>query len=419
MVLSRWEVYDLARRAGLAHDAALIATAIAEGESGRDSEQVGDESLAGEPTADGRHWGPSVGLWQVRSIVEDEGTGSERDESRLKDPEFNASAMYTISGGGLSWSAWTIWRNGTATRLLPAITAEVGNGKGGSAMQFVSRDDAGLRPARSRSALDVSTVTIHYGGDSPGAMDHDECAAMWRAWQAQHMDTDQLGPGGGADIAYNAGGCQHGYVFEGRGQGTRSAANGSYDSNGASYAVVYIGGASAPFTDAAKDALNDAADWMGASIQYGHRDWVGTECPGDEIYAWVQSGHPRANAGPSPVPIPTPQSPQEDDMAAYAIVVPPHEDVFVPTPPNEGAGGLPWGKVFISLGAVSDTPVRVMRVHGDPPQTEVLGNDPGGDYTVTTGRNVAWEMHSGDDGVIIQNKGTKNITALIEVGPAA
>lgn len=164
----------------------------------------------------------------------------------------------------------------------------------GQPMKFVSRDEAGLRPGRGVAELHSDTVTAHYGGDGPGELDHSECAGVWRAWQAQHMDTDQLAPGGAADVAYNAGVCQHGSVFEGRGQGARSAANGTGEANRSSYAVVYIGGAAAPFTDEAKNGFNEAAEWLGGSLDYGHRDWVSTQCPGDEIYEWVQAGHPRA-----------------------------------------------------------------------------------------------------------------------------
>lgn len=167
----------------------------------------------------------------------------------------------------------------------------------GGPVKFVSRDEAGLRASEGTADLDTSSVTVHWGGDGPGELDHSQCAGIWRAWQAQHMDTDQLAPGGGADIAYNAGGCQHGYVFEGRGRGVRSAANGTGAANRASYAVVYIGGAAAPFTDAGKDALNDAADWLGGTIDKGHQDWIGSECPGGEIYEWVHSGHPRGSEG--------------------------------------------------------------------------------------------------------------------------
>lgn len=153
-------------------------------------------------------------------------------------------------------------------------------------MKFISRKQAGLRPPIHTTGLDVGLVSAHWGGDGPGALDHDECFATWKSWQRLHMDTN-----GWADIAYNAGVCQHGYVFEGRGRQTRSAANGSNIGNSSSYAIVYIGGTPAPFTDEAKQGFVDAAEWLDADLARGHRDWVGTACPGDEIYEWVHSGH--------------------------------------------------------------------------------------------------------------------------------
>lgn len=191
-----------------------------------------------------------------------------------------------------------------------------GGGEERHAMKLVSRDDAALREARGRTALNVKVATAHWGGDSPGPIDdHDECAGWLRAWQAQHMDTAQLAPQGATDIAYNLGVCQHGYVFELRGRGTRSAANGSYDANSSSYAIVYVGGTGAPFTDEAKHGFNDAAEYLGASLDWGHRDWVGTGCPGDEIYQWVHDGHPRPD-GPAPArpSVPIVLFLEEDDM---------------------------------------------------------------------------------------------------------
>lgn len=154
-------------------------------------------------------------------------------------------------------------------------------------MKFVTRSEWGARAPRGRTALSVNVATAHWGGDSPGALEHDECAAWLRSWQAMHMDTH-----GWTDLAYNLAVCQHGYVFEGRGKGARSAANGTNEGNGSSYAIVYIGGTPAPFTAEAKAAFNQAADYLGASLDWGHRDWLNTACPGDEIYEWVHAGHP-------------------------------------------------------------------------------------------------------------------------------
>lgn len=170
-------------------------------------------------------------------------------------------------------------------------------------MKFVSRADWGARsPKSGLSPLDVSTVTVHWEGPHMGTPSHDECAGIVRGIQAYHMD---VAPDGYIDIAYNALVCPHGYVFEGRGKGKRSGANGDYDANSASYAVCFIGGEGDTFTADAKNGINDAAEWLvaGARAWRVHRDWVSTSCPGDEIAGWVRSGHSRPNP---------PQ--EEDDM---------------------------------------------------------------------------------------------------------
>lgn len=278
-----YSVYKLALAEGLAPEAAVVSVAIAWGESDLNPQAVGDLKLVDSK------WGPSLGLWQVRSLHAQRGTGGTRDADRLLDAATNAEAMAEISNRGTNWKPWTVWRNGDYLKHMAAVRAAVERG----GMKFVSRDEAGLRPPKGQGAsLNVDVATAHWGGDSPGALDHDECAGIWRSWQRQHMDTDQLAAGGANDIAYNAGVCQHGYVFEGRGPGKRSAANGSNEGNGSSYAIVYIGGTPAPFTGEAKIAFNEAAEWLGASLDFGHRDWVGTGCPGDEIYQWVHDGHP-------------------------------------------------------------------------------------------------------------------------------
>jgi hypothetical protein len=123
MILSRRAVYDLAVLVGLAPEQAIDAVAVSEAESGRNTDNRADQSLVDDT------WGPSLGLWQIRSLKTDKGTGRVRDGDRLLDPTFNARSMAAISGLGFSWQPWTVWRNGTATALLPAIRAEIEGGE--------------------------------------------------------------------------------------------------------------------------------------------------------------------------------------------------------------------------------------------------------------------------------------------------
>lgn len=94
----------------------VVATAVAiagwsgsphPGESGGDTDARGDLRLQSSV------WGPSIGLWQIRSQHADTGTGRARDANQLTSPAFNARAMREISNNGADWGPWTVWRNGS------------------------------------------------------------------------------------------------------------------------------------------------------------------------------------------------------------------------------------------------------------------------------------------------------------------
>lgn len=179
---------------------------------------------------------------------------------------------------------------------------------------FVTRAQAGLRGPDSVSKKFTPQnggVALHYGGPKqpaaePGA-DHDKCISTWRSWQNYHMKTH-----GWVDIAYTGGFCQHGYAFEGRGVGIRTAANGTNYGNQNYYAVTWIGG---ELQTPTKEAL-DAADWWilqlaragaGHSVK-SHRFFKSTGCPGIPLDAFARSRDEQDIAiDDSPIPTPSPK----------------------------------------------------------------------------------------------------------------
>lgn len=156
---------------------------------------------------------------------------------------------------------------------------------------FDTRAEIGLIPPESIStSIDPDGVVFHYGGRSAPTTDHRSCLAVWRSWQAYHMGPRYTPPRPGhgwVDVAYTVGVCQHGRLLAGRGEGIRTAANGSSSANRSFYAAVWIGGELQIPTQAALDGLLDAALDLrrsGAGDRLlGHSDVRSTGCPGDTV----------------------------------------------------------------------------------------------------------------------------------------
>lgn len=137
----------------------------------------------------------------------------------------------------------------------------------------------------------VTSVTFHYEGPKMGMFDHSHCPSVVRGIQAYHMQHN-----GWLDIAYNALVCYHGYTFEGRWLGARSAANGTNEGNGTSYAICGMWGDGDTLTDLAKHAYLETrayfmANATGAKV-WPHQHWFNTSCPGTPVIDWIAAGYP-------------------------------------------------------------------------------------------------------------------------------
>lgn len=143
-----------------------------------------------------------------------------------------------------------------------------------------------------------------------GSFSHERCAALVKGIQNYHMDKN-----GWSDIAYNAVVCPHGWVYEGRWLGVRSAANGTNEGNGASYAVCGLRGDGDPFTEEMKQGFADVHATFGAKSIVPHSRWLATSCPGDEQRAWIKAGCP-INRQDAPQVVFTP----DDPVPSQAIV---------------------------------------------------------------------------------------------------
>jgi len=162
---------------------------------------------------------------------------------------------------------------------------------------LVTRKEWGARPPSAITPLAPAAVrflVVHYSAmDADERRRHSECAARVRGIQRYHQTSDQLAPGGAADVGYNWLVCRHGYVFVGRGWRRRSAATGP--ANGFSVAVCFLGNDSAgrdDVTPRGRRAIRDVLAFCERNAPNlegvrGHRDFMSTSCPGDELYAFV------------------------------------------------------------------------------------------------------------------------------------
>jgi len=108
------DVYATLTAAGWDPQAATLMTAIAGAESGYDDTNLGDVNL--ETTT----WGPSFGLFQIRTLKADTGRGTDRDITRLSRSDLEqARAAWDISRGGTDFSPWTTYSSGAYQQFLP------------------------------------------------------------------------------------------------------------------------------------------------------------------------------------------------------------------------------------------------------------------------------------------------------------
>lgn len=149
-------------------------------------------------------------------------------------------------------------------------------------------------------------VKVHWIGGEYTTPTHDQCAAEVRGILAEHLANKEQK---WVDIAYNFLVCGHGFVFEGRGVGKRSGANGNKQLNTDDYAVCAIVGIHEQDSPELLYGLRDAIGLLrdnGAGLRLaGHCDGYPTDCPGPFLYQWVHQGGPYPG-GPPPTAWPFP-----------------------------------------------------------------------------------------------------------------
>lgn len=161
-------------------------------------------------------------------------------------------------------------------------------------VRYVSRSGWQARPPKTPPVVllpsAADTIVFHYTAAlSDQRESHADCPVRIRGVQAFHQ-----GGRGWNDIAYNFLVCRHGWIFEGRGIDAKSAATGA--DNNHTVAVCFLGADKEgrdDVTAAGRAALVEITRWIrqrrpAVKLTRGHRDFMATSCPGDEIYAYVR-----------------------------------------------------------------------------------------------------------------------------------
>jgi hypothetical protein len=165
-------------------------------------------------------------------------------------------------------------------------------------VNLIPRSSWGARAPKNRTPLvrkEQRGTAVHYSASNADEQaSHTNCAARVKGIQTFHMDGRKW-----SDIAYSYLVCKHGFVFEGRGLGIRTAAQGTNSGNDAFHAVCFLGDDTAnrdDVTDLGRRALRDAIlmcnGWADKSEIRPHSFFHPTGCPGDELRSWIIRGIP-------------------------------------------------------------------------------------------------------------------------------
>lgn len=164
-------------------------------------------------------------------------------------------------------------------------------------LKIETRASFGWGPVAAGAADIRNGLVAHYDGSDQGLANkpHSACRAYWVSTRKFHMGPERRWN----DIGYSYGVCPHGIVMEGRGLNRVQAAQPG--GNSTWYSCTFMSGPDDLVTLAQKEAFRLLRAWlMGKGVAgavKGHRDFVSTSCPGEDIYRMVRSGELRKPPG--------------------------------------------------------------------------------------------------------------------------
>lgn len=157
-----------------------------------------------------------------------------------------------------------------------------------------------IRPLTPLDPAQVRGVAVHWPGAAGAqwgqAPTLAQSAARLEAERVQHTTPSKSDPSKPwSDIAYSQACDLAGRLFDLRGIGYRSAANGNQTTNSQYLAITILMGERDTLTPSAVDAVRAfrqqvLSRYPHATQVVGHRDLYSTECPGPQAYALVRSG---------------------------------------------------------------------------------------------------------------------------------
>lgn len=286
-------------------------------------------------------------------------------------------------------------------------------------LNYTSRSELGWPPsAAPNQTAPVEGFKIHYEGSPVPIVDHSKCAGRWTSIRNSHLANTAEGY---SDVAYNWAVCNHGGIFEGRGWGKQTGANGSASLNRTHNAILWMGGTSgvvAP-SAAAVESIKELIAYLrpkGAGRDIlGHRDGFATACPGDAMYTLVRNG----SLEPS-VPTPPQEEPETVTPFSYHLATD-HNYVEgvtrVAFGPNaeariHGAGVKASSVVHILFETVDDATIDGYFFYSDPDGTNESNllaqtRHGGGGHTfiwvgeVPTGKHLRFKFNTDRPGKIL------------------
>jgi len=188
--ISAAQAAHYAYQAGFRGNALVTAVAVAMGESSLNTSAMGDVGLQTSK------WGPSIGLWQIRSLNAEHHTGGSRDRARLIDPVFNAQSAFSISSGGSNFSPWTVYKTGAYKQYLGQAQAAAAAlpQSGQSFAAGIQGGDAMVAAGMQSGAFGSSTMgDLGFAGfDAGSASDHAKSLYGYLGWFVDHPEVGPI-----------------------------------------------------------------------------------------------------------------------------------------------------------------------------------------------------------------------------------